>query len=96
MVNLDLLMDKTMDFMIGGELIKVNEPSIGMVKRFSKIEDNEDGLESQINMVVEILNNNTSAKKFTRAQLDIFTPRILKAIINEVLGSIRDTDNNPN
>lgn len=99
MLDLDSIIEKAYRFKLEGKLINVNQPTVAMVKKFSslaKIEDQEEILDKQVELVAEILNNNTSAAKFTREQLLKYPQAVLNAIIEEISRGIAEADNNPN
>ena len=96
MINLDLLKENTIDFMIDGKLVKVQEPSIEMVEKFSTAGESGEGLSGEVAVITEILNNNTSSVKFTQAKVKKFSPSMLKAIVTAILGTIKSVEENPN
>ena len=99
MIDLDILMDKTLDFKLNEELVKVNQPSMKMIKKFntlSSLSDEAEILDKQTELIVEILNNNTSGKKFKTSEVDNFPLPVIKTIINTISNDINGTENNPN
>lgn len=98
MVDLDAIIEKTHRFKIEGKLINVNQPSVKIVKKFNEFANsNEDEiLDKQAELIADILNNNTSAVKFTKEQLMNYPQAVLNAVINEVTQGIAEADNNPN
>ncbi|HDI3121687.1 hypothetical protein FDA77_00855 [Clostridium botulinum] len=98
MIDLDILMDKTLDFKLNGELIKVNQPSMKIIKKFNTLSSLSEAeiLDKQTDVIVEILNNNTSGKKFKPSEVDNFSLPVINTIVNTVTNNINGTENNPN
>lgn len=98
MINLDNYMDKTIDFMFRGELVKVNQATAKMVKKIASLEKYQEGeiLDKQIEIVTDILNNNTSGKKFKVSDIENLPQRVINTIMKEFTNSIADTEEDPN
>lgn len=97
--NLDSIVDKTFDFQLNGNLIKVRQPSVKIVKKFggmAQVENEEEVFDKQVQLVTEILNNNTSGTKFTEDKVADLPQAVLTTIINVITGVITDLDNDPN
>lgn len=99
MIDLDILKERTIDFKLDGELIKVKEPTAKMVKKILSIEnvkEDEKVYDETYKVVAEILNNNTSNKKFTADKLLNYPQSVTMKILEELLKSIGSTEENPN
>lgn len=96
MVNLDLYMDNTIDFMLKGELIKIPEPSAKMVKKMASLAETSESemLDTQIKLITDILNTNTGGKKFKTSDIEELPQKILVTIMNTYTGSINETEKN--
>lgn len=97
--DLDILMDKTIDFKLNGDLIKVNQLSYKMVRKLdaiNKIENEEEKLDKQMLFIVEILNNNTSCKKFKNTDIEKLPFPVITKILEDVAKSIYGIESNPN
>ncbi|MDN6279281.1 MAG: hypothetical protein L0J50_12460 [Lactococcus lactis] len=79
---------------IDGELVSVNEPTFAMFKKLSNI--NQDDNEGIGKVLVEMLNNNTSAKKFKASDLDPLNSGQLTALIQKLMGQKEVADQDPN
>lgn len=100
MINLDNVMNQTIDFMLKGELIKVQQPSTKLVKKFTQFEGSElkpnETFDKQVELITEIMNNNTSARKFTQSEIEALPQKVLSIIIKEITNSISAVENDPN
>lgn len=93
MINLDLYNNRTIDFVINGELVKVNEPSYAALQEFEKA--GEEGMDGITRVVVKILNNNSSAVKFTEKEVKSWNKGKLNAVIAAIADEKAVVDNNP-
>lgn len=92
MINIDQYMDKTIDFQIGGKLVKVQEPSVKMINKIAKtsnLPENEI-IDAQIDLVQEILNNNTSSVKFKKSDIEALPVSAIGKILNVITGAEKD------
>lgn len=103
MVNLDIILDETIDFTLNGETIKVRQPSVSVIKKVNKFQVEVAGksdidliFNTQTEVITEILNNNTSGKKFTVKQVEALPQKVQNVIIETVLNDIIKADNDPN
>ncbi len=70
-INLSAYADRTVDFMIDGKLLKFPELSYRELKKINKYEKNDKSTtEEETEIVLWLLNRNTSGKKFTQEDLD--------------------------
>ena len=93
MINLDLYRNRTIDFMINGELVKVNEPSYSALQEFESAGEN--GIDGIIKAIVKVLNNNSSAVKFTETEVKKWNKGMINAIIQSIADEKAVVDNNP-
>ncbi|KMT21597.1 hypothetical protein [Clostridium cylindrosporum] len=95
MINLDVLMEKTIDFTLKGKLIRVQQPTLKMIKKFAAIEKDAD-IDKQIEVITEILNNNSSNIKLEKSDIEELNQPALMAILEAITNNIKEADNNPN
>lgn len=100
MLDLDAIISKSYQIKINGDLINVNQPSVKMVREFnsSMMNDSEDIdiFAIQTDFALKLLNNNTSAKRFTKADIEKLPAEALGAIINVVANGVEEAEKNPN
>lgn len=97
-VDLDAIINKKFKFRLGGELINCNQPSIKMVREYnaSVMVDDADIFEAQEEFALKILNNNTSAKKFKKADIEAMPNEAIVMIINTISEGVSEAESNPN
>lgn len=95
-VNLNVYKDITIDFMLGDKLIKVKEPSYGLIQEFANVEEAEDRIDAIAEILVKVLNNNTSAVTFTKEEIKAWNKSLVDAVINEIATNKREIENAPN
>lgn len=96
MINLDVFMEKTIDYMIGGRLVKVKEPTYDFMSKFAGIGTDENGMEMLYTLLQKYLNNNVSGVKFTLSEVKSWNKAVIQAIINSIAEEKINSDNNPN
>ena len=96
MINLDVFMEKTIDYMIGGKLVKVKEPTYDFMSKFAGIGTDENGMEMLYALLQKYLNNNVSGVKFTLSEVKSWNKAVIQAIINSIAEEKINSDNNPN
>ena len=99
MIDLDFYTARSIDFKIGGEFVKVQEPPAKIIKKMTalgKLKDEEKMLDKQYEIVVDILNNNTSSKKFTKEIVENYPQSMINAIISEITKLMGDLESSPN
>lgn len=79
---------------VDGELITINQPTFGMVKKMSTID--EDDIAAQADLLVDLLNNNTSARKFKFADVKDLNLQQTQAVLQAVMNVKEEADENPN
>lgn len=97
--NLDSIAEQTYQFQLDGKLINVKQPSVKITKKFgamAQVENADEIFDKQVELVTEILNNNTSSVKFTEDKVSDYPQAVLTAIINIITGAIKELDNDPN
>lgn len=97
-VNLDSILNQSFKFMLGGEVINVNQPSIKMVRKFTSDMSKEDAdvIGAQLDFACEILNNNSSSKKFSKAEVERLPTSVINTLVNTISNGIAEADNDPN
>ena len=100
MLDLDAIINKSYQIKINGDMINVNQPSVKMVREFnsSMMADSEDIdiFAVQTDFALKLLNNNTSAKRFSKADIEKLPAEALGAIINVVANGVEEAEKNPN
>lgn len=99
MINLDKYLNQSIDMKLNGEVISVLQPSAGMTKEISKMENEineENYLEIKSKVVHKLLNNNASGKKFTLEEVDKIPYKLQDLITKEISGMIYKAENDPN
>lgn len=79
---------------IDGELVNVNEPTFALFKKMSSTDQSDDVAMGKV--LIEMLNNNTSSKKFKLSDLDPLNTGQLQALIQKLLGRKEEADQDPN
>ncbi|MCW6112419.1 hypothetical protein [Clostridium sporogenes] len=98
MIDLDKYINRTIDFKINGNLVKVQELTPKMFKKVSEYETiNENEIfDKQLDLVTEILNRNTSGVKFKRNELEELPQSVINKIYTEVVNFTREPLKDPN
>ncbi|XZM78705.1 hypothetical protein ACSXAB_13925 [Clostridium perfringens] len=99
MIDLDFYTARSIDFKIDGEIVRVQEPPAKIIKKMTslgKLKDEEKMLDKQYEIVVDILNNNTSSKKFTKEIVENYPQSMINAIISEITKLMGDLESSPN
>ncbi|MBE6055838.1 hypothetical protein [Clostridium sp.] len=99
LIDLDKYINRTIDFKINGELIKVQELTPSLFKKVSEYEMTEDPekiYEKQVDLVTEMLNRNTSGKKFTTKDLDKLPQSAVNKIYISIVSFTKEPLNDPN
>lgn len=98
-IDLDSILSKTFQFKLHGELINVNQPPVSLVKKFgamANVESEEEIFDKQAELVCEIMNNNTSSKKFTKTNILALPQEVLTIIITTITEGVTEAEENPN
>lgn len=94
MINLQEIQNKQIEFVwIDGSFIKLNQPTVKMMTDLGAVGEDD---EAMYKVLVKILNNNTSAKKFKNEDLENLTMQTLTALIKMVTDFQVEVDNHPN
>lgn len=99
MINLDKYLNQSIDMKFNGEVISVLQPSAGMTKEISKMENEineENYLDIKSKVVHKLLNNNASSKKFTLEEVDKIPFKLQDLITKEVTSMVYKADKDPN
>jgi len=76
-----------------GSVVNVNEPNVKMVAKASEID--ADDLKQIVPVLVTLLNNNTSNKKFKNSDMEDLTMDQLSAVSKALFNSIEEAENDP-
>lgn len=99
MIDLDRYINRTIEFQLNGELIKVQELTPSMFKKVSDYEMTEDPkkiYEKQTGLVTEMLNRNTSGKKFTEKDIEKLPQSVVNKIYISIVNFTKEPLNDPN
>ena len=99
LIDLDKYINRTIEFQLNGELIKVQELTPSMFKKVSSYEMTEDPekvYEKQVELVTEMLNRNTSGKKFTTKDLEKLPQSAVNKIYISIVSFTKEPLNDPN
>lgn len=96
MLDLDRILEETIDIKIKGQVIKVNQPNVKMVKKISnigKVKD-IDPIEAQIDLICEILNNNKDGLEVSKLMIEDLPQKALVMIMNEIGKNLNNLEKN--
>lgn len=99
MIDLSKYADRTVDFKIDGELVRVQELSHTLYRKVVAYEAEPASAESfdkRTELILEMLNRNTSGKEFKLADLDKMPEGALNRIYQEVVYLSRKALTDPN
>lgn len=97
-INLDAYIERTVDFKLNGEVVKVKEPSNALFKKIAahEVTEGEDVFSSQLALVTEVLNRNTTGHKFTQEEVSNLPQSALNIILQESSALARKGIEDPN
>lgn len=99
LIDLDKYINRTIEFKLNGELIRVQELTPSLFKKVSEYEMTEDPekiYEKQVDLVTEMLNRNTSGKKFTTKDLEKLPQSAVNKIYISIVSFTKEPLNDPN
>lgn len=99
LIDLDKYINRTIEFKLNGELIKVQELTPSLFKKVSEYEMTEDPKMvylKQVELVTEMLNRNTSGKKFTTKDLEKLPQSAVNKIYISIVSFTKEPLNDPN
>ena len=90
MLDLDVMLAKSLKVKLHDEIINLNQPTKKMVDKINTVINNAQNgeldsvevINAQYDIVGDILNNNTSARKFTKSEVEALPVAAIVAIIN--------------
>lgn len=77
-----------------GTLIKVNQPTLKFMKKVTSID--ESNIDGMADAVLELLNNNSSSREFTKKDVESLNVKQFMAITEEVIYFKEQVDSDPN
>lgn len=98
-IDLDKYINRTIEFKLNGELIKVQELTPSLFKKVSEYEMTEDPKEiytKQVELTTEMLNRNTSAVKFTVEEIEKLPQSVVNKIYVSIVSFTKEPLNDPN
>lgn len=98
-IDLDKYINRTIEFKLNGELIKVQELTPSLFKKVTEYEMTEDPKEiysRQVELTTEMLNRNTSGKKFTTKDLYELPQSAVNKIYVSIVSFTKEPLNDPN
>lgn len=100
MLDLDLINNNTLDIKINGEVVGIKEPTYSLVLKTKNflygVENNKDKVKLQNDILVEFLNNNVNAKKFTDKDIMVMSNKAVRALSELLISTITGVEQNPN
>lgn len=94
MIDLRTMTGKTTELIwTDGSVVNVNEPNVKMVAKASEID--ADDFKQIVPVLVTLLNNNTSNKKFKNSDMEDLTMDQLSAVSKALFNSIEEAENDP-
>lgn len=79
---------------IDGTLVKLNQPSFKFMKDVVTVQ--EDDIDGMSKVVLDIMNNNTSGRKFKKAEVEGLNISQVMAIVGEITNFKAAVDSDPN
>lgn len=98
-IDLDKYINRTIEFKLNGELIKVQELTPSLFKKVSEYEMTENPKEiytKQVELTTEMLNRNTSAVKFTVEEIEKLPQSVVNKIYVSIVSFTKEPLNDPN
>jgi len=96
-IDLSAYANRTVDFLIKGELVKLPELSYRDMKKVAEYEANEDTTQQdELKMVLWLLNENTGGKQFTEKDVYDLPAGAISRIYRECVLLPRKALNDPN
>lgn len=99
MLNLDIIMLKTTEVTIFGQVIHMKQPSVLIWERINEAEkdlDNKNLLEKRAEVVKILLDNNEEGKVFDLNEVKTLSRRALDAVIVAATASSIEAEKDPN
>jgi hypothetical protein len=100
MVNIDEILNQGIELKLFGNVIHVSQPTYKMTRKMGTVSvdtDNQfDTIDKQLEVLAEILSNNTEKIKVTKSQLEGLPMGAITTIINAISGVITELENHPN
>lgn len=99
MLDLDKYLDNSVEMQIGGEVLHVLQPTIGMVDKIDRIEDGMNGKnvrEKRVEVVLLMLNHNKEKREFCKEELYGWTMEALVKVITEMSLLRYEAEKDPN
>ncbi|SHI90012.1 hypothetical protein SAMN05444401_1728 [Clostridium amylolyticum] len=99
LIDLDKYINRTIDFKINGKMVKVQELTPSLFKKVSEYEMTEDPKEiysKQVDLVVEMLNRNTSSVSFTVEEIEKLPQSVVNKIYISIVSFTKEPLNDPN
>ena len=93
MLDLDEILEKTLDIKLNGKVIHVIQPSIATIKKLDKVGTDIDKLSE---VITEVINNNKDNIEITQSELEKIPAGGFVAISQFIIKSVSDLANNPN
>ena len=79
---------------VDGSLVKVNQPTLKIMKKITAVDESDIGAMEVA--VLDILNNNSSARKFTKKDTEILNITQFMSIVEAVVHFKEEVDQDPN
>lgn len=99
MLDLDKYINNNVEMKIGGEVIHVKQPSIGMIDRIEAIEldlNEDNAMEKRLEIAVLMLNNNEEGRTFAKEDLRNWTQEAMLKVITTISKLRYEAETDPN
>ncbi len=100
MINLDAYIERTVEFKLNGEVVKVKEPSNRLFQKINEFEmssiEGPEIFEKQKLFALEILNRNTTGHQFKEADIAELPQSAIHAIMSGACALARKGIEDPN
>lgn len=99
MLDLDKYLKQSVEIKLNGDVIEVLQPTAHMTKEINKMEKGiteENYLDIKSKVMLILLNNNDSNKKFTIEEVDKIPYKVQDLITKEITSMVYRADKDPN
>lgn len=99
MIDIDYLLDKTIDIKFKGKVYKIKQPTAKTTKKIARLEagiDKKNYLDVRTEITKLVLDNNTEGKIFTSDEIDEIPVTIQNKIQEEIANLVKSLDESPN
>lgn len=98
MLNLDEIMNRSIEVKLEGKVLHIKEPSNALFNKLMALQsyNGADIFDKQAEMATELLNRNRESKKFTLEQVKEYPQRVIASICKDMFKFTSENVNDPN